>query len=251
MDFAGLDETIDDRTRMLILCSPHNPVGRVWTRAELEALGEVCEQHDLIVLADEIHMDLLLGGRAHVPFASLSERLAARTVTCVAPSKTFNVAGLSASLVVAGNPELLSRYNRQLQASGLGLGNLFGTIGLEAAYRHGAAWLDDLLAYLEGNVELIDRFLAERLPILRLIRPEGTYLALIDCRALGMDQPALDDFFLRSARVFFDSGPMFGSEAEGFERINFGCPRATLLEALERMARAIGDRDHRRRLWQG
>jgi cystathionine beta-lyase len=239
MDLAHLESIIEDRTRMLILCSPHNPVGRVWARDELEALGEICERHDLIVLADEIHMDLTLRGHRHVPFASLSEPLAARTITCVAPSKTFNVAGLAASLVVAGNPALLSRYNDQLRASGLGLGNLFGIIGLEAAYAHGAAWLDDLLEYLEGNLEMLERFLAERLPMLRLIRPEGTYLALIDCRALGLDQRALDDFFLRSARVYFDSGPMFGPEAEGFERINFGCPRATLLEALERIERAV------------
>ena len=240
MDLDDLESRLDARTRLLILCSPHNPVGRVWTRAELEALGEVCERHDLIVLADEIHMDLVLPGHAHVPFASLSERLAARTMTCVAPSKTFNIAGLATSLVVSSNPDLLSRYEQQLRASGLGMGNLFGTIGLEAAYSRGAAWLDDLLEYLEGNVDLTERFLTERLPMLHFVRPEGTYLALIDCRALGMDQPALDNFFMRSAKVYFDSGPMFGPEAAGFERINLGCPRATLLEALERMARAIG-----------
>lgn len=239
MDLADLESKIDDRTRLLILCSPHNPVGRVWTRAELEALGEVCERRDLIVLADEIHMDLVLRGHTHVPFASISERLAARTVTCVAPSKTFNVAGLGTSLVVSSNLELLARYERQLRAAGLGIGNLFGTIALEAAYRHGGEWLDDLLAYLEGNVDLADRFIAERLPMLRFVRPEGTYLALIDCRALGMEQAALDDFFLRTARVYFDGGLMFGREAAGFERINLACPRSTLLEALERMAGAI------------
>ncbi len=240
MNLDDLESKIDDRTRLLILCSPHNPVGRVWTRAELEALGEVCERHDLIVLADEIHMDLVLPGHTHVPFASLSERLAARTVTCVAPSKTFNVAGLGTSLVVSSNPELLARYERQLRASGLGIGNLFGTIALEAAYRHGGEWLDDLLAYLEGNVELAERFIGERLPRLRFVRPEGTYLALIDCRALGMEQAQLDDFFLRTARVYLDSGALFGHEAAGFERINLACPRSTLIEALERMAGAIG-----------
>jgi len=239
MDLAGLESKLDERTRLLILCSPHNPVGRVWTAAELEALGEICERHDLLVLADEIHMDLVLRGHRHVPFASVSEKLAARTITCIAPSKTFNVAGLATSLVVASNPKLLSRYERQLRASGLGIGSLFGNVGLEAAYRHGAEWLDELLEYLEGNVNLVERFLAERLPMLRFVRPEGTYLALIDCRSLGMNQGALDDFFLRSARVYFDSGSMFGRETEGFERINLGCPRATLLEALERMARAI------------
>ena len=239
MDLAGLESAIDPLTRMLILCSPHNPVGRVWTRGELEALGEVCERHDLLVLADEIHMDLVLRGHRHVPFASISERLASRTITCLAPSKTFNIAGLNTSIVVASNPELLSRYNAQLLASGQGIGNLFGIIALEAAFTHGGRWLDDLLEYLEGNVELAERFLRERLPMLRFVRPEGTYLALIDCSGLGMNQRALDDFFLRKARVYFDSGPMFGGEAAGFERINLGCPRATLLEALERIARAV------------
>jgi cystathionine beta-lyase len=239
MDLADLESKIDARTRMVILCSPHNPVGRVWTRGELQALGEVCERHDLIVLADEIHMDLVLRGHRHVPFASVSERLAARTITCVAPSKTFNIAGFSTSLVIASNPDLLKRYNSQLSASGLGLGSLFGTIGLEAAYRHGAGWLDYLLEYLDGNVSLMERFIGDRLPMLRFVRPEGTYLALIDCRALGLDQATLDEFFLRSARVYFDSGPMFGAEGAGFERINFGCPRATLQEALERIAEAV------------
>jgi cysteine-S-conjugate beta-lyase len=239
MDLDDLERKIDSRTRMLILCSPHNPVGRVWTREELVRLGEICVRHDLLVLSDEIHMDLVYGGHRHVPFASVSPALADRTITCVAPSKTFNIAGLTTSLVVASNESLLARYNAALLASGLGIGNLFGTVALEAAYRHGAEWLDQLLVYLEGNVSLLEEFIAARLPPLRFVRPEGTYLGLIDCRELGLAQAALDDFFLRTARVFFDSGPMFGDECTGFERINFGCPRSLLREALERMERAV------------
>ncbi len=145
MDLADLERRIDDRTRMLILCSPHNPVGRVWTRPELEALGELCVRRDLIVLSDEIHMDLTLPGHTHVPLATISPELSERTVTCVAPSKTFNVAGLSMSLIVARNSELLARYESQFDAAGLEIANLFGTVALEAAYRSGAEWLDQLL----------------------------------------------------------------------------------------------------------
>ncbi|HEY3381940.1 MAG TPA: PatB family C-S lyase [Vicinamibacterales bacterium] len=242
MDFDDLESRIDSGTRMLILCSPHNPVGRVWTRAELTRLGEVCERHNLLVLSDEIHMDLVFDGRRHVPFASIAPNLAARTVTCVAPSKTFNVAGLSMSIVVASNPELHARYEAAFAASGLGIPNLFGTVGLEAAYRGGAEWLDELLRYLETNVAFADRFIHDRIPQLRFVRPEGTYLALIDGRGLGMAQAALDEFFLREAGVYFDSGPWFGEECQGFERINLGCPRATLAEALTRIERAVNAR---------
>jgi cysteine-S-conjugate beta-lyase len=242
MDLDDLEQKIDSRTRMLILCSPHNPVGRVWTREELERLGDICVRHDLLVVSDEIHMDLVYSSHRHVPFASLSSALAERTITCLAPSKTFNIAGLTTSLVVASNPSLLSRYNAALMASGLGIANLFGTVALEAAYRGGAEWLDQLLEYLGGNVALAEEFIAERIPPLRFVRPEGTYLALIDCRDLNFGQAALDEFFLRTARVYFDSGPMFGEECTGFERINFGCPRALLREALERMERAVAGR---------
>jgi cystathionine beta-lyase len=159
----------------------------------------------------------------------------------VAPSKTFNVAGLSTSIVVASNPALLARYNAALTASGLGIGGLFGTIGLEAAYRHGAEWLDQLLEYLQGNVDFTRAFFEERIPALRFIPPEGTYLALIDCRDLELTQEALDEFFLRTARVFFDSGPMFGEECTGFERINLACPRSLLQQALERIERAVAE----------
>jgi cystathionine beta-lyase len=241
MDLDDLERKIDSRTRMLVLCSPHNPAGRVWTGEELERLGEICAHHDLTVVSDEVHMDLVYGQHRHVPFASLSPALAARTLTCVAPSKTFNVAGLNTALVVTSNQSLLSRYNAALSASGLGIGSLFGTVALEVAYRDGGEWLDQLLVYLAANVDYTEAFIRDRIPALRFIRPEGTYLALIDCRELGLAQPALDDFFLRTARVYFDSGPMFGEEGAGFERINLACPRALLQEALERMERAVAE----------
>jgi cystathionine beta-lyase len=242
MDFDDLEGRIDDHTRLLILCSPHNPVGRVWRREELEQLGEICVRHQLLVLSDEIHMDLALPGHRHVPLATISPALAARTVTLLAPSKTFNVAGLNMSLVVASNPDLLARYTIEFDAAGLTIASLFGTVALEAAYRQGGDWLNQLLDYLAANVDFTERFLRERIPELRFIRPEGTYLALIDCRLLGMSQLELDDFFLRTARVYFDSGAWFGEEAAGFERINLACPRKTLTEALGRIERAINGR---------
>lgn len=242
MDLDDLERRIDARTRLVILCSPHNPVGRVWTREELERLGEVCVRRDLIVLSDEIHMDLALPGHRHVPLATVSPALADRTVTLLAPSKTFNVASLNMSLVVSANHGLLARYEEAFDAAGLIIASLFGAVALEAAYRHGAEWLDQLLEYLAANVDLADRFIGDRLPELRFVRPEGTYLALIDCRRLGMAQHELDEFFLRTARVYFDSGEWFGQESAGFERINLACPRATLQDALERMERAIRGR---------
>lgn len=242
MDLADLERRIDGHTRLLILCSPHNPVGRVWATSELERLAEVCLRRNLVVLSDEIHMDLVMPGHRHVPLAALSPAVSDRVVTCVAPSKTFNVAGLSMSLVVASNAELLARYDAQFEAAGLVIASLFGTVALEAAYRGGDEWLDQLVEYLAANVDFTERFIRERLPELRFVRPEGTYLALIDCRRLGMAQKELDAFFLRKAGVYFDSGPWFGEEAAGFERINLACPRTTLRQALERIERALRSR---------
>ncbi|MEN6561317.1 MAG: PatB family C-S lyase [Acidobacteriota bacterium] len=239
MDLDDLRTKIDAPGRMLILCSPHNPVGRVWDREELESLGRIAVERDLLVVSDEIHHDLVYGGRRHHVFAALSPELAQQTVTCVAPSKTFNVAGLSTAAVVAANADLLKRFEDEAERSGFDLGNALGIVAFEAAYRHGGDWLDALLPYLEANIDLLETFLAERVPAIGLIRPEGTYLALLDCRKLGLAPGALDDFFLRKAGVYFSDGAMFGRELEGFVRVNFGCPRSVLLEALERIERAV------------
>jgi len=239
MDLDDLRTKIDAAGRLLILCSPHNPVGRVWDREELEVLGRIAVERDLLVVSDEIHHDLVYRGRRHHVFAGLAPELAQQTITCLAPSKTFNIAGLSTAVVAAPNPDLLKRFEDEKERSGFDLGNALGIVAFEAAYRHGEAWLDELLPYLEGNVDLLEAFLADRLPEIKLIRPEGTYLALFDCRALGLAPDALNDFFLRRAGVYFSDGRMFGDEAAGFVRINFGCPRSVLREALERIERAV------------
>jgi cystathionine beta-lyase len=239
MDLDDLRTKIDAAGRLLILCSPHNPVGRVWDREELEVLGRIAVERDLLVVSDEIHHDLVYRGRRHHVFAGLAPELAQQTITCLAPSKTFNIAGLSTAVVAVPNPDLLKRFEDEKERSGFDLGNALGIVAFEAAYRHGEAWLDELLPYLEGNVDLMATFLAERLPEIKLVRPEGTYLALLDCRALGLAPDALNDFFLRRAGVYFSDGRMFGDEAAGFVRINFGCPRSVLREALERIERAV------------
>ena len=239
MDLEDLERKLDEGGRMLILCSPHNPVGRVWTRDELETLGRIAVEHDLLVISDEIHHDLVFKGSRHVPFASLSPALAERTVTCIAPSKTFNLPGLSTAAVVASNSKLIESFKEETERAGFELGQVFGIVGFEAAYNHGDDWLDELLSYLEANVDFMENFLEERISGIRLIRPEGTYLALLDCRGLGLEPAALNDFFLKKARVYFSDGALFGVEATGFVRINFGCSRTLLVEALERIERAV------------
>jgi cystathionine beta-lyase len=196
MDLDDLKRKIDGPGRMLILCSPHNPVGRVWTGGELEALGRIAVEHDLLIIADEIHADLVYRGHRHQVFAMLSPELAQRTVTCIAPSKTFNIPGLSTAAVVAANPDLLKRFEDEAERAGFELGQVFGIVGFEAAYTHGEDWLAELLPYLEANVDFMEKFLEERVPKIRLVRPEGTYLTLLDCRGLALEPAALNDFFL-------------------------------------------------------
>jgi cystathionine beta-lyase len=242
MDLEDLDRKIDGSGRMLILCSPHNPVGRVWGREELAALGRIAVERDLLVIADEIHHDLVYGGYRHHVFATLAPEVARRTVTCIAPSKTFNTAGLATAAVVASDPDLLKKFEDEEERSGFDLGQVFGIVAFEAAYTHGEDWLEKLLPYLEANVDFMERFFEERIPQISLIRPQGTYLALLDCRGLGLDPAQLNDYFLKKARVYFSDGKIFGEEAAGFVRINFGCPRSVLREALERIERAVASK---------
>jgi cystathionine beta-lyase len=239
MDFDDLAHKLDDGARLLILCSPHNPVGRVWTREELTELGRLCLERDVLVVSDEIHADIVFKPHRHVPFASLSSDLAERTVTCWAPSKAFNLPGLNTSFVVASNRKLLDLYRLESQRTGFEMGNIFGLTALEAAYAHGGEWLDEAIAYIAANADFAAEFVRARLPVLDFIRPEGTFLGLLDCRRLGLDDKALGEFFLRRAKVYFNDGPRFGQEAAGFVRMNIACPRSRLAEALERIVRAL------------
>ncbi len=240
MDFAQLERLIGPRTRLAILCSPHNPVGRVWERDELARLAEICLPGGLILLSDEIHCDLVLPGFRHQPTASLSAELAASTVTFLSATKTFNLAGLGGSLVVIPDAELRRRFQNTLESVWTALANALSTAASEAAWRHGEPWLDRLLAYIQANYEFLVRFLAERLPELRVMPLEGTYLAWIDCRALGLPDTRLKARILEGAGVWLDEGPMFGTGGQGFQRLNLACPRPTLRQALERLAGALG-----------
>jgi len=239
MDFEGLRRAITSRSRMLILSNPHNPVGRAWTREELNQLAEICHEKGIIILSDEIHSDLTLPGVKHVPLASISEKAASITVTCMAPSKTFNLAGLSTSSVIISDPELMEKYRHTLVGLHMHLGNIFGNIASEAAYTHGHAWLAELMHYVEGNVDLVMNFCHDRLPQIRPVRPEATYMIWLDCRAMGLNSTELNRFFVEQAGVGMNEGIRFGPGGEGFMRMNLACPRATVRKALEQIETAI------------
>jgi cystathionine beta-lyase len=240
IDFDGLERSIDERTRMLIFCSPHNPVGRVWRPDELENLAAICAQHHLVVVSDEIHADLVMRGHVHVPLATVSPEIAELTVTCNAPNKTFNVAGLQAGNVIIANPELRDRFRVALANAGLTMANIFSLAATEVAYDHGEDWLEQLLDYLEGNDTFLRTFVEERLPRVKVTPLEGTYLVWLDFRGYGLSDRELKALLLEKARVWLDAGPVFGPGGEGFQRINVACPRRILAEALTRIATALG-----------
>jgi cystathionine beta-lyase len=240
MDFTGLEALArEPDVVMLILSSPHNPVGRVWTPDELRRLGEICLAHGVLVVADEIHGDLLYPGQRFIPYAALGEQFAANAVVCTAPSKTFNLAGLATSNIIIPNPELRLRFERTLNSNGLHGVNTFGMVALEAAYKDGEEWLVQVMDYVAGNFQYLRNYVAQHLPQIGVVEPEGTYLVWLDCRGLGLDKAALERLMLNDARVFLDEGYIFGPEGEGFERINIACPRSLLAEALERIKAAI------------
>ncbi len=239
MDFDDLDKRASARARMMILSSPHNPVGRVWTREELEKVGEFCVKNDIVLVSDEIHSDLIYKGQRHVPTASISGEISRQTVTCMAPSKTFNLAGLKTSSIIISNPRLRRLYNTMLANLSLGMDNSFGMAALEAAYTGGDEWLDELLVYLQANMEFTLKYFREKIPRIEALASEGTYLLWLDCRKLGLDPAALNDFMLKKAKVWLDEGPLFGPGGEGFQRINIGCPRSILEEGLGRIEKAV------------
>jgi cystathionine beta-lyase len=236
-DFDGFERAITDRTSLFLLCNPHNPVGRVFEAAELERLAGICLRHDVVICSDEIHCDFVFDGRQHVPIGSLAPEVAARTITLLAPSKTFNIAGLKCSVGVVQDPELRARL--QQAARGLVPGvNVLGFAAALAAYRDGQSWLDELLVYLEANRDCVVETVATHMPGVTCQQPEGTFLAWLDCREAGIPGDPCQ-FFLERARVALNDGAVFGQGGEGFVRLNFGCPRATLTAALERMRVAL------------
>lgn len=230
----------DPRTKIMLLCSPHNPVGRVWTRGELERTGRVCIDNGVMIAVDEIHSDLVYAPNRHIPFAAVSEEFAQHCIICTSPSKTFNLAGLLVSDVIIPNDQIRAGFRQKMAPYYLWPGN-FGTVAQIAAYNQGEDWLEELLVYLQGNARFMADFLAARLPQVKFCMPEATYLAWLDFRAFGLDKEALWNRMLHKARVATDNGPMFGlkGEGDGFQRLNFACSRARLEEALNRIADAF------------
>jgi len=240
IDFADFEaKIVENQVKLFILCNPHNPVGRVWTRAELEQLGEICLRHQVWVIADEIHADFIFPGNRHEVFANLRPEFAAITVTCTAPSKTFNLAGLQVSNLFATDSILRSKVTDEIHRSGYSQLNTLGLVACQAAYAQGAEWLDELIAYLQGNLSVIREFLQVRLPEIRLVEPQGTYLAWLDCSGLDLSESERQDLIVNRAKLWLDPGSMFGAGGEHFERINYACPRKVLEQALERLERAV------------
>ena len=236
IDFDDFNRKAASGVKLFILCNPHNPVGRVFTQEELTQMAEICLENNVLICSDEIHGDLIFPGVQHLPIANLSPEVAEQTVTYFAPSKTYNMAGLSTSVVVTQNPELKNRLSNTFSML-LGHPNILGLHAALAAYQDGRQWLQELLDYLETNRDYLVDFVEHELPGIRIWKPEGTFLGWLDCRALDVDSPY--HFFLKEARVGLNDGVFFGDNGDRFLRINFGCPRATLTEGLTRMKAAL------------
>ncbi|MEK0452215.1 MAG: Cystathionine beta-lyase PatB [Synergistaceae bacterium] len=239
MDLESLEKLVTPTCRTLILCSPHNPVARVWTREELEALSELAERKDMIIISDEIHQDLVYSGSKHISIASLSDEMSSRTVTFVAPSKTFNIAGMNSSVALIPDEKLRARYVSVLNRLHLSSLSILGLTAMETAYAKCAGWLDELMAYLEENRNFTEKFVRERMPKAKMDHPEGTYIFWIDFRGYGFNSETLMDLLVNEAGVALNNGRNFGTEGDGFARINIGTNREMLKKALEKIAKAL------------
>ncbi|KMJ58796.1 cystathionine beta-lyase [Bacillus sp. LL01] len=239
MDLENFEAQLDGTVKMLLLCNPHNPGGTVWTHEELKQLGEICVKHNLIVVADEIHADLVFKGHTYTPLASISEDIALQTVTCIAPTKTFNIAGLQAAIMVTPNQTMREKMEFFMKKQGHFTLNIFGIIAMEAAYRHGAQWLEEVMDYIEENMNIAVSFIQKEIPEVKAVKPEGTYLLWIDCRKLELEDEELTRLLLHKGKLALDSGKKFGTESDGFIRMNVACTRTTLQEGLERLKRAL------------
>jgi cystathionine beta-lyase len=238
IDFNDFEEkAADPQTKLFLLCSPHNPVGRVWTRDELQQMGEICRRHQVTVVSDEIHCDLVYPGHTHIPFASLSEDFLQHTVTCTSPSKTFNIAGIQAANILVKDEELRQRINRALNIHEICDINVFAIEALTAAYNEGEAWLEELKMYLYANYQTLTTFFRQSLPHLQVLPLEATYLVWVDCTALGQSSETIANALLEKEQLRINEGTMYGAAGEGFIRINIATCRARLMEGLQRIGR--------------
>ena len=239
MDIESLETSIDKNTKMIIISNPHNPVGRSWSEAELVTLADICLKNNIIILSDEIHCDLVLPGFKHTPIAGISEKISDITVTFIAPSKTFNLAGLSTSSVIIKNDVLRKYFNRKIETLQVGNGNIFGTITSIAAYSGGEEWLEALLDYIDKNVNFVMNYCSDHIPEIIPVRPEATFLMWLDCRNLGMKGSELNEFFIQKAGIGLVEGSIFGQGGEGFMRINLGTNRKTVAIAMDNIKKAV------------
>lgn len=240
IDFEDFERKIvENNVKLFILCNPHNPVGRVWTKEELLKLGEICVKHDVVVVSDEIHGDFIYPGHQHTVFASLSDEIADITITCTAPSKTFNLAGLQISNIFISNTNLRRKFRKEVAAAGYSQVNVMGLVACQAAYEEGREWLNQLKEYLVENLDFVRDYLKENIPKVKLIEPEGTYLIWLDFREMGLSKDELEDLIVNKAKLWLDSGAVFGEDGIGYQRINIACPRATLEKALMQLKAAV------------
>jgi cystathionine beta-lyase len=239
MDFDNLREVAKTGCKMLILCNPQNPSGRIWSKDELSELAEICFDNQILVVSDEIHSDLVLPGNEHIPFATVSNKAAQNNITLMAPSKTFNIAGIVSSFAVVENEEIRKKYFNYLNARQLGDGTIFGYIAAEYAYEYGEEWLNQALEYIQENIDFVDDYLQKNIPQIKAVKPDASFLIWLDCRALNLSQPELEKLFIQKAKLALNSGTMFGKEGKGFMRLNVGCPRITLEKALDNLKKAV------------
>lgn len=239
IDFNHFENALKEGCKLFLLCNPHNPAGRVWTREELQKIGELCLQYDCLIISDEIHSDLIYKQYKHIPIASLNEQLAEKTITFIAPSKTFNLAGLQASAAIIKNENLRKQFNDTLNRHGAFSLNVFASTGMEAAYREGEEWLDELIDYLQENKDYCLSFLQEHLPEITCIEAEGTYLLWLDCRKLGLSDEQLREALIQKGKLALEPGPKYGPGGEGFVRVNIACPKADVIEGMKRLKKAF------------
>ena len=236
IDFEDFEKKArDPSVKMLYLSSPHNPGGRIWTRDELIHMGDICTRNGVVIVADEIHCDLILNGNEYTSFGTLPKNITDNSIICVSPSKTFNIAGLQISCIVIKNKELKEKYNNYMKSTGYYEANVFGLEGITAAYRDGDEWLDNLIEYLNGNLKFLREYIAENLPKVKVMIPDATYLVWLDFKDLGAEPVYLHRLLKNEGKIWLDEGYLFGETGEGFERINIACPRETLRDGLERI----------------
>jgi cystathionine beta-lyase len=239
MDYDSLIAGIDGKTKMIFISNPHNPVGRAWTLEELNKLAEICQKNNILMISDEIHCDLVLPGFNHIPLLSLSDKTSENTITCIAPSKTFNLAGLSTSSVIISNPVLRKSFNRIVENLHVGNGNIFGAVASIAAYTHGQNWLSAMLEYVDRNVDYVEDYCRKMLPEIVPVQPEATYMIWLDCRKFGMTGKELQHFFIHKAGVGMNEGSTFGPGGEGFMRMNLATTHKTIIKAMEQIEKAV------------